>query len=179
MKKYLWVISLVILLCFVFACQDKAARAELEKYKAQAAGEEQNKALVIRFTDAFQKGDSEALKEILSPNYVWHGQMGQEVSREEQLEGLKEEEGGLSDVSYPIQDIFAKGDRVAKRWTGRAVHTGDSEGLPATGKKVEWSGIEIYRIENGKIVESWEIADVLGLEMQLGFELKPVEVKKK
>jgi hypothetical protein len=65
-----WAISLVVLLCFVFACQDKAAMAELEKYRAQAAVEEQNKALALRCVDAFQKGDVVALKDIFSPDYV-------------------------------------------------------------------------------------------------------------
>ena len=49
--------------------------------------------------------------------------------------------------------------------------------IPPTGNKVEVGGIDIIRIENGKIVEDWEDADVLGWMMQLGMELKPKEEK--
>ena len=57
MKKLLMIIPLVILLCFTFGCQDKEAMAELEKFKAQAEVEEQNKVLVKRMYEAFEKGD--------------------------------------------------------------------------------------------------------------------------
>jgi hypothetical protein len=46
---------------------------------------------------------------------------------------------------------------------------------PATGKKLEWGQILIFRVENGKIVEMWEDWDALGLMQQLGMELKPKE----
>ncbi|MCK4430721.1 MAG: ester cyclase [Candidatus Aminicenantes bacterium] len=49
------------------------------------------------------------------------------------------------------------------------------QGIPATGNKVEFGAIIIFRIENGKIVEAIEEADVLGWVMQLGMELKPKE----
>ncbi len=51
-------------------------------------------------------------------------------------------------------------------WTG--TQTGPFGGLPPTGKKVKVSGIDIIRIENGKIVEHWEATDNLGLLEQLG-----------
>jgi predicted ester cyclase len=60
----------------------------------------------------------------------------------------------------------------------RGTHQGEFAGIPATGNKVEISGIMIGRIENGKIVEEREEMDMLGLFMQLGMELKPKEVKK-
>jgi predicted ester cyclase len=51
-------------------------------------------------------------------------------------------------------------------------HTGDSEGFPATGKKVEIRGFGIMRVENGRIVEDWGITDLLDFHEQLGFEMK-------
>jgi len=60
----------------------------------------------------------------------------------------------------------------------RGTHQGEFQGIPATGNKVEISGIIISRIENGKIVEEREDWDLLGFMQQLGLELKPKEVKK-
>ncbi len=51
-------------------------------------------------------------------------------------------------------------------------------GILPTGIKVEVGGINIMRIESGKIVEDWEDADVLGWMQQLGMELKPKEGEK-
>jgi steroid delta-isomerase-like uncharacterized protein len=179
MKKYLCVIPLLVLLCFVIGCQDKAAMADLEKYKAQAALEEQNKAVVLRFLDAMQKRDIEALKETLSPDYVWRDLSGENGTREDNLEGLKWQMSAFPDMAYSNEHIFAKGDLVVHRWTFRGTHTGGDKDLPATGKKVAYMGISIQRVENGKIVEEWEAADTMSLYDQLGYEMKPKEEKKK
>jgi predicted ester cyclase len=178
MKKYLYVVPLVLLFCFTIACQDKAAIAELEKYRAQAAVEEQNRALAIRFTDAYQKGDVAAVKEICSPDFVEHG-VGQTFSLEQALETLKGNMAIFSDFTIIAEELIAKGDKVAVRYHLKVTHTGEGLGIPATGKKAESAGIEILRIENGKIAEAWTAEDVLGLLTQLGFELKPKEEKKK
>lgn len=152
--------------------------AELEKYRAQAAVEEQNKALAIRFTDAYQKGDIAAVREICSPDFIEHG-VGQTFSLERVIEILKGNMAIFSDFTIIAEDMIAKGDRVAVRYLAKVTHTGEGLGIPATGKKAESAGIEILRFENGKIAEAWTAEDVLGLLTQLGFELRPIEEKKK
>jgi len=159
-------------------CQDKAAMAELEEFKAQAAVEEQNKALTIRYYEAWDKGDVEALKEIYSPDFVWHIFSGQDSSLEETIEFLKQQQVMFPDMVSGREDIIAKGDKVIVRYTSRGTHTGDTEDFPATGKKVEYEAIEILRVENGKIVEDWDVSDDLSFSQQLGFELKPKEEEK-
>jgi len=177
MKKYLCVMPLLVLLCFVVGCQNKAATAELEKYKAQAALEDQNRALVTRFMDVYQKGDIAAVKEICSPDYIEHG-MGQTISLEQAIEILKGNMAVFSDFTIIVEDMIAKGDKVAVRYLVKVTHTGEGLGIPPTGKKAESTGIEILRFENGKIAEAWAAEDVLGMLMQLGFEMKPKEEKK-
>lgn len=152
--------------------------AELEKYRAQAAVEEQNKALAIRFTDAYQKGDIAAVREICSPDFIEHG-VGQTFSLEQVIETLKGNMAIFSDFTIIAEDMIAKGDRVAVRYLAKVTHTGEGLGIPATGKKAESTGIEILRCENGKIAEAWTAEDVLGLLTQLGFALRPIEEKKK
>jgi steroid delta-isomerase-like uncharacterized protein len=168
---------LALILCFTVGCQDKAAMAELEAFKAQAEVEEQNKALAIRYSEAWSKGDIEALKEIFSPDFVWHVS-GAHLSLEETIESLKQQIAMLTDRTILAQDIIVKEDKLISRYIFRGTHEGDTEGLPATGKTIEINGIEIIRIEDRKIVESWEVPDSLSFALQIGMELKPKEGEK-
>jgi hypothetical protein len=76
MKKLVWIVALVLLFSFTIACQDKAAVAELDKSRAQARLEEQNKAIATREWEAWSKGDFEAFKKVVAPGYVWYEPSG-------------------------------------------------------------------------------------------------------
>jgi steroid delta-isomerase-like uncharacterized protein len=180
MKNPLLVISLVILLCFTISCQNKAEKAKLEKFKAQAAVEAQNKALVNSIWEAWNKGDFEAWKQMHSPEYVWYSpsNSAKPLSREETIEMGKMFHNSFPDATTSIEELIAVGDRVISRWILKGTHKGEFAGIPATGKKIESSGIMITRIKNEKSVEDKEEWDTLVFMQQLGMELKPKEVKK-
>ena len=79
----------------------------------------------------------------------------------------------LFEASFPryelsLDDMLAEENRVAIRATFRGTHTAAFQGIQATGKDVTTPVMLIYRIDNGKIVEHWMNADVLGLLQQLG-----------
>ena len=57
---------------------------------------------------------------------------------------------------------------MVQRWSFRGTHEQPFQGIPATGKTVVLTGIAIWRVEDGKIVESWHEMDNLGLLQQLG-----------
>jgi predicted ester cyclase len=76
--------------------------------------------------------------------------------------------GGFPDVISTIEDLIAEGDKVVARWRSRATHRGEYMGIAPSGKEVEFTGISIYRIEEGKIAESWTVEDQLGLMAQIG-----------
>jgi steroid delta-isomerase-like uncharacterized protein len=180
MKKLLMIIPLVILLCFTFGCQDKEAMAELEKFKAQAEVEEQNKVLVKRMYEAFEKGDFEAYKEVVAPEYVWYlpSRSTKPISREETIEFGKMLRNAFPDFAYSVEELIAEDNIVISRFIFRGTHEGEFQGIPATGNKVEMSGFMMTRIENGKLVEDKEEYDGLGFMIQLGMELKPKEGEK-
>lgn len=71
-------------------------------------------------------------------------------------------------ITFTVEDQVAEGDRVVTRWTARATHKGEFQGIPPTGKQVSVNGIDIDRLANGKVVECWPVADELGLLQQLG-----------
>jgi steroid delta-isomerase-like uncharacterized protein len=78
------------------------------------------------------------------------------------------------DTSYTIEDIFtAEGGRVVIRWSARGHHMGQMGPLAATGRLVEWTGIHVFRVEDGLIVDVVSEADLLGRLQQLGVRFSP------
>ena len=153
--------------------------AELEEFRAQAELEEQNKELVKREWEAWSKGDFETFKELLAPDYVYFvpSRNTKPMSLEETIELVKMLHNAFPDITYSVEELIAEGDKVMSRFIVRGTHKGEYQGIPATGNKIEHSGIMITRIENGKIVEEKEEVDRLGVMMQLNMELKPKEEK--
>jgi predicted ester cyclase len=80
---------------------------------------------------------------------------------------------GFSEMNLMIQDEMADGDRVVHRWVWECTHTGVFNGLPATGKKVRFTGVTIVRVANGLMVEHWSEVDVVSLLQQLGVMPRP------
>ena len=72
------------------------------------------------------------------------------------------------DLERTIEDLVADGDKVVARWSAKGTHTGDFQGIPPTGRVATSSGITIFRIADGRIVEEWSESDSLGLLQQLG-----------
>ena len=174
MKKLLLTLPLALILCFMVGCQDKAAMAELEEFKAQAALEEQNKELFIRWMEEDGKGNYEIWEELCSPDYIYHiSSTGKPISLEEHLQMWKMFRKTFPDIKSTIEDILAKGDKVISRKLLRGTHTMEFMGLQPTGKEFEYSAIEIIRFSNGKVVEGWGEGDMLGFYQQLGMELIP------
>lgn len=180
MKNPLLVVSLVLVLCFVFGCQNKAEKAELEKFRTQAKIEEQNKALVKRLIDELNRGNAEIVKELYAPDLKSYSPSGSTTptSQNESFELTKAYFNAFPDLNQTIEELVASGEKVAVRFIARGTHKGDFQGIPATGNKMELSGIVILHIKDGKIIEERQDTDSLGFMMQLGMELKPKEIKK-
>ena len=130
---------------------------------------EQNKAIVRRlYEEVWNLGDLDVVEDIVSADFVDHrsgrpDDLGPEAVRESVV-ALCE---AFPDGRFTIEDIVVEGDRVAVRFTGRATHRGEFRGVQPTGRQVTVTGIGIYRIYGGQIVERWENIDQLGLWQQL------------
>jgi steroid delta-isomerase-like uncharacterized protein len=181
MKKLLCILPLVLLFCFSIACQDKAAIAELEKFKAQAKLEEQNKTVIIQQAELLNKGDYGALRELLAPEYLAYfpSRSNKPISRDEYIESIKASRSAFPDMKWTVQELIPVGDKVIMRYVGRGTHKGEYAGIPATGNQIEYGGTGIFRIEKGKVIEEKVDNDVLGVMIQLGMELKPIAAKRK
>ena len=128
---------------------------------------ENNKSLVKRYFDEMNKGNVNYLDEYFSADYIYHGSSG-----DLDLEGFKTQHdmfiSAFSDINASAEDIIAAGDKIVTRWKISSTHSGELQGIPATGKEVTITGIVISRVENGKVVEEWESFDQLGLMQQIG-----------
>lgn len=81
------------------------------------------------------------------------------------------------DIRFTIEDLIAEGDRVVVRWSWEATHDGPFRGIAPTHKRVTNSGIVIYRLQNGKVIQGWLEADRLGVLQQLGAVPTPARAK--
>jgi predicted ester cyclase len=71
------------------------------------------------------------------------------------------------DLQIAIDDLIAEDDKVVTRLTFRGTHRGPFRGIEPTGRPVEFGSIRIYRLEDGKVTQSWATVDVFGLVRQL------------
>jgi steroid delta-isomerase-like uncharacterized protein len=130
--------------------------------------QEQNKALAQRaFEELLSQGQFELAEQLYAKDFVNHG-IHRNISLEEDQAALKGWHQAFPDLSIAPQKLMADGDLVAVYWIARGTNTSAGNGLPATGKKVEQSGITIWRIVNGKIQEEWSAFDQLSMMEQLG-----------
>jgi serine phosphatase RsbU (regulator of sigma subunit)/predicted ester cyclase len=116
-----------------------------------------NKALVRSFYEAQAKGDLDAMKEMMAPDFVDHSLLpGQSPDREGYIQGVAEDQAAFSDIRIVIEDQAADGDKVISRFMMRGTHDRkDFLGAVPIGRKLETTGIAIHRISGGKIVEEW------------------------
>ena len=128
----------------------------------------ENKALVRRYAEeAFGKGNIAVSDELLAAEYVHHVP-GVAPDREGRKQLANMLHTAFPDTRLTIEDMIAEGNEVAVRWTCTGTHTGEYMGIAPTGRQVTWTGSSIHRIEAGKIVESWDEVDNLGMLQQLG-----------
>ena len=135
---------------------------------------EQNKETARRFyEEVLNKGDIDALDEIAVTGYETHDPLpGQRTG----LVGLKDRVNMLREGLAPqftIQDVVAEGDKVVVRWINSGTMVGEFLGMPANGKSFSIPGIDIYRLEGGKLAEHWHVVDALGQMMQIGLFPSP------
>ena len=180
MKHPLLIVSLVLLLGFAFGCQNKAEKAELEKFRAQAKVEEQNSELVKHFFGEANKGNAAILNELYAPEYLFYSPSTnpKPMAREEVIEFMKSIFKAFPDFNWRIEKLFVDGDTAIIWNVFTGTHQGEFAGIPATGNKIEVGSILLWKFKDGKIIEEREEADMLGLMQQLGMELKPKEVRK-
>jgi steroid delta-isomerase-like uncharacterized protein len=131
---------------------------------------EDNKRVARRYyEEVLNGGDEELLGELAAPGYVEHDPF---PGQGDGIEGLRRRvallRSSFSPCVYTVEDMVAEGDRVVVRWRSRGTHSGDFVGLPPTGRSYEMAGIDVHRLEHGRLAEHWHVVDQLALLQQLG-----------
>ena len=134
---------------------------------------EANKALIRRwFEEVWNQGRAEAIDELMAPDAVNHGlaaDAAQPLNGPADFHPFHEVfRGAFPEIQVVVEDVIAEGDQVAARCSVRGKHSGDHLGVAASNALVEFTGIAIARIKDGKFVESWNSFDFLTMNQQIG-----------
>ena len=133
---------------------------------------EENKQLMQRWFDqVWNDGRTDAIDEMFAADGLAYGLM------DNPTEGIGPSgfrdlhtmfRGAFPDMTITVEDMIAEGDKVAARCSVRGKHEGDHLGFAATKTPVDFTGMAIVRIRNGKIVEAWNNFDFMRMNKQLG-----------
>jgi predicted ester cyclase len=125
-----------------------------------------NKALVrTLYEDCINGRDLDRLETLIAPDFL--GARGERGPREFRAT-IEAVLTGFPGVRFDVHDLIGEDDRVAARWTFRAVHSGQFAGIRPSLAEVTQEGNVIYQIRDGQIVRAWLQADRLGVLQQIG-----------
>lgn len=139
--------------------------------RGQISPEEQNVAVVQRVSDAVNAHRYDDLDELFAADFkdrnpAW------DVESLDQLKGIIIAAHQALDFTAHLDGLYAAGpDRVVMHITFTGRHVAPFFGIEPTGKEVTWTSLEVYRLENFKVVERWVQADTAGLMAQIGVPL--------
>lgn len=122
--------------------------------------------LLDRYVAAINAHDTSSFPEIHTESYIQHsGRSPNGLAA--QIENFRGIFGRMPDVQARVEDSVIAGDRVVARMSFSATHTQPLQGIAPTGRRFTLRTIDIWRVENGKFAEHWDIVDVPGLQKQL------------
>jgi len=129
---------------------------------------ELNKTVARRYFKAYETGDIEAVIEFVDANYTLHpGGEEEPMNFDERKRDEMVFFSAFSNIQAIVEDQIAEGDKVASRITMHCTHTGEFRGIPATGKRITITYIDIALIKAGKIVEEWVEFDMMNILQQI------------
>src|SRR5215475_3681300 len=123
-------------------------------------------ALLDKYVAAVNAHDTSSFPEIHTESYIQHsGRSPNGLAA--QIENFRGIFGRMPDVQARVEDRIIAGDKVVARMTFSATHTQPLLGIAPTGRRFALRTIDIWRVENGKFAEHWDIVDYQGLQKQL------------
>jgi predicted ester cyclase len=126
-----------------------------------------NKEIVRHFIAETNAQNFSAYEEVLTADLVQHFPGGIDKDRQVVEENERMFAAAFPDISRTIEDLIAEGDKVVARTSLRGTHLGDFGGISATGRPIQFTGLVVYRIAEGRIAESWVEFDVISLMSQI------------
>ena len=136
-------------------------------------GIEENKKLVQRYYELVNLRKHESAYQLCSSDMIFHlANNDMSIEQSKILDAMLFT--AFPDLTFTIEDIIAEGDKVAFRITLKGTHLGEFIDHASTGKKIEYTNSNWFKVANGKLIEYWGTSDRLLLFQQLGI-LPPTE----
>jgi steroid delta-isomerase-like uncharacterized protein len=117
--------------------------------------------------EGWNRGNLAAIDELFAPDFVEH-QQGIAPGRDGVKGSIQVLRAAFPDLHLQVEDAIADRDRVWLRLQATGTHEGPFMGVPATGRTIEITVIDIVRIVDGRLVEHWGVADRLSVAQLLG-----------
>jgi steroid delta-isomerase-like uncharacterized protein len=129
-----------------------------------------NKALVRGYyEEMWNRWDFALIDELIAEEIAFRGSLGTSVhGREGFQEYVRAVRRAFPDFHNQVDELIAEGDRVVARLTYTGTHQGALFGIAATGRRVTYQGVAIFRIVADRMAEGWVLGDLHGLIRQLG-----------
>ena len=157
--------SLVIAIQVLFSCSTLSST--VGKYEQ----DENNKRVAVSyFEELVNKRKLELVNEIFSPNFISHnmdGKQSNSIKDNVLIPYLQRLYKAFPDLTYQENEAIAEAGKVAIYVTVTGTHTEEYLGAKASGNKVVYKEMYIFRMEEGKIAEGWVVADLDGLKKGL------------
>ncbi len=140
--------------------------------------EEQNMASVRTFVEeAINQGKLEKVDQCIADNFVdHHGLPGMEKGRDSVKKAINAFRTAFPDLHFTIDGIMSEGNKVVVRWTGNGTFNQEFLGNPPANKPLTVAGVDIIRMENGKVAERWASYDYFGVLLQLDMVPEPAKL---
>ncbi len=141
----------------------------------EAQKNKNSKEIVRQINKAKNENNRETLLKLLSPQFIGHiaGYQGP-VDRETYIAAIELFHAAFSPLTFTVQDMVEEGDKVAVRILICGKHVGDYQGHEASLNEIKYEGMIIKRIQDGLIVEEWQVNDTLGLLRQIGLSVNHI-----
>ena len=119
------------------------------------------------FEDLWNNGDTAVIPQLVAPNATGHVN-GQTIVTSALAARVRNTYDAYPDLKFSVDDLLADGNKAVVRWTMTGTHRGTLAGVPGSGARVSVTGINIFRVTDGRIAEMWVSADDLGELRQIG-----------
>ena len=129
---------------------------------------EETRRIVENLMDRLDQRDIDGVLDWAAANATWHGFAPAALDNNGYRQAIQAFLDAFPDSRFPVERIVAEGDYAAAPHSLKGTHLAPFQGVPTSGKQVTVPAIASLRVENGKVIETWLNADLLGLLAQIG-----------
>ena len=127
-----------------------------------------DRTLPERLFELISGGDLDGVEKLLHPDFVSHGPAGQQLDAAGMRDLITGFRSGFPDLHVAALDVVVEGDRCAWRVDGTGTHAGEFLGVPASGRQVRFTGVDLAVVRHDAFLVHWSGEDLAGVLMQIG-----------